>query len=95
MSIKARQHYGDILEELKRFFPAPVSDPVMDGYFVHTISQFLDRVDRLKTAAPRLGIGQDEVQRTDTLTRFPEGTASVEWVTRRLVDYCRGMTLGD
>ena len=37
-----RQHYGEILEQLKTYFPVPISNPIMDGYFVHTISNFLD-----------------------------------------------------
>jgi hypothetical protein len=42
---EVRQHYGEILEHLKTYFPVPVSNPIMDGYFVHTISNFLDHVD--------------------------------------------------
>lgn len=53
-----RQHYTDILEKMKTYFPSPVSNPIMDGYLVHTVSQFLDRVDNLKCNAPILGIGQ-------------------------------------
>jgi hypothetical protein len=43
------------LEHLKTVFPVPVSNPVLDGYFVHTVSQFLDLVDDLKSSAPLLG----------------------------------------
>ncbi len=39
------QHYTDILEKMKTYFPSPVSSPIMDGYLVHTISHFLDQVD--------------------------------------------------
>lgn len=53
------QHYTDILEKMKTYFPSPVSNPIMDGYLVHTISNFLDHVDNLKCTAPRLGIEQD------------------------------------
>ena len=41
-----RQHYTEILEYLKTCFPYPVSNPVMDGNFVHTLSRFLDRLAR-------------------------------------------------
>ncbi len=51
-----RQNYKEILENLKTYFPSPVSNPIMDGYFVHTISHFLDHVDKLKCVAPVLGI---------------------------------------
>ena len=52
---RASPHYSVLLETLKTYFPTPVSNPIMDGYFVHTVSGFLDRVDALKSAAPVLG----------------------------------------
>jgi L-2,4-diaminobutyrate decarboxylase len=33
-----------------------MSNPIMDGYFIHTISHFLDHVDSLKCVAPVLGM---------------------------------------
>ncbi len=54
-----RQHYTDILEKIKTYFPSPVSNPIMDGYLIHTISHFLDHVDNLKCNAPILGIEQE------------------------------------
>jgi glutamate/tyrosine decarboxylase-like PLP-dependent enzyme len=57
---QTRQHYTDILERMKTYFPSPVSNPIMDGYLVHTISHFLDHVDSLKSTIPILGIGQEE-----------------------------------
>jgi L-2,4-diaminobutyrate decarboxylase len=87
------QHYTAILEQLKTRFPSPVSNPMMDGYFVHTLSRFLDRVDDLKSAAPILGQGQpaDYCQHHESC--FPENLSTVEDITRLLVDYCRGMTI--
>lgn len=55
------QSYAEILEWLKTCFPSPVSDPIMDGYFVHTVSHFLDHVDSLKSLAPILGV-EEELQ---------------------------------
>jgi hypothetical protein len=46
---RPRTHYADVLEHLKTYFPSPVSDPIMDGYFVHSISRLLDQVDSLKS----------------------------------------------
>jgi hypothetical protein len=43
------------LEDLKTVFPAPLSNPVLDGYVVHTVSRFLDLVDDMKSSAPLLG----------------------------------------
>jgi L-2,4-diaminobutyrate decarboxylase len=55
-----RQHYTDILEKMKTYFPSPLSNPIMDGYFVHTISHFLDHTDSLKCTVPILGIGHEK-----------------------------------
>jgi L-2,4-diaminobutyrate decarboxylase len=85
-----RKHYAEILEGLKQCFPAPTSNPVMDGYFVYTVAHFLDQVDHLKGAAPLLGSDMPN-SIGDGLERFPEGMSSVEAVVERLVDYCRGM----
>ncbi|MEW5802037.1 MAG: pyridoxal-dependent decarboxylase [bacterium] len=86
---RQRQNYADILDQLKTFFPGPTSNPIMDGYFVHTVSHFLDRVDSLKSAAPILGIEQKK--RYENGGGFPERMSSVEEMTEMLADYCQGM----
>jgi hypothetical protein len=47
--------YQQQLAVLRQAFPAPVSDPVHDGYVVFSLLRALDRVDALKTQAPILG----------------------------------------
>jgi len=47
--------YHKLLEDLRRQFPQPVSDPVHDAYFVFTILRALDQVDSLKSQTPLLG----------------------------------------
>ncbi len=89
--LQERQHFSEILEYLKKAFPSPVSNPVMDGYFVHTLFRFLDRVDDLKSAAPVLGRGLPGSYRQVLEEGFPEEMRSVEEVTAELVDFCRGM----
>ena len=91
---KQRCHYADVLEHLKTFFPSPVSDPIMDGYFVHSISRFLDQVDALKSAKPLLGNGvkKDHYESSQQAV-FPEHTSSIEEMTGLLADYCQGMTI--
>ena len=37
--------YRDILKEIRLAFPQPVSDPIHDSYFVHSIMRALDQVD--------------------------------------------------
>jgi len=79
------------LEHLKTVFPVPVSNPVLDGYFVHTVSRFLDLVDDLKSSAPLLGKMRSEHYDDGLGGGFPEAMSSVAEVTRNLADYCQGM----
>jgi len=85
--------YRDILDEVRLAFPQPVSNPIHDSYFIHSIMRALDQVDALKGELPILGeltAGDFEAARTAVLA---EGTSSVEAVTADLVGYLRGMTL--
>ena len=85
--------YHDILEKIRLTFPQPVSNPIHDSYFIHSIMRALDQVDDLKTHLPMLGdivIGDFEKARDATL---PDSMASIEDVTADLVSYLRGMTL--
>ena len=90
---KEQQHYEKILEQLKTYFPVPMSNPIMDGYFVHTMSNFLDYVDKLKSVAPLLGGKRKSHYALSFGEHFPESMSSVEQVTKLLVDYCWGMTI--
>ena len=86
-------NYRDILEKLRRAFPQPVSDPIHDSYFVHSIMRALDQVDALKTHLPMLGRivpGNFEAARQTVL---PDILSSVEAVTADLVSYLQGMSI--
>jgi L-2,4-diaminobutyrate decarboxylase len=85
--------YLEKLERLKAVFPAPVSNAVLDGYFVHTVSRFLDLVDDLKSSAPLLGQIRPEHYESGPAAAFPEAMGSVAEVTRTLADCCHGMTV--
>lgn len=87
------EQYPALLERLKTTFPVPVSNPILDGYFVHTVSRFLDLVDDLKSAVPLLGRLRGENSIHDRREGFPESMQPVEEITRVLADYCRGMTI--
>jgi glutamate/tyrosine decarboxylase-like PLP-dependent enzyme len=93
INLEEQQHYSEILEQMKTYFPVPVSNPIMDSYFVHTISNFLDDVDNLKSAAPILESGEDSPYQISEGEHFPEVISSVESVTKLLVEYCRGMLI--
>ena len=85
--------YRDILDKVRLAFPQPVSDPIHDSYFVHSIMRALDQVDALKTELPILGelaAGDFEEARKAVL---PPAPSSVEAVTADLVGYLRGMTI--
>ena len=85
--------YRDILQQIRLAFPQPVSDPIHDSYFVHSIMRALDQVDGLKTQLPILGSvvsGDFGKAREATL---PARMSSVEQVTSELVGYLRGMTI--
>ncbi|MBI4331290.1 MAG: aspartate aminotransferase family protein [Chloroflexi bacterium] len=85
------KNYRDLLEQLKTYFPFPVSNPIMDAYFIHTTSHFLDYVDALKSAAPILGRRERKKSRDIPGVGFPEAGSSVEEITELIVDYCQDM----
>lgn len=85
--------YRDILKELRLAFPQPVSDPIHDSYFVHSIMRALDQVDALKTHLPTLGSIVPGNFEEAMKASLPPGTSSVEAVTADLVSYLRGMTI--
>jgi L-2,4-diaminobutyrate decarboxylase len=51
--------YEELVGKLRQAFPAPVSDPVHDGYVVFSLLKALDRVDALKSQAPLLGVPRE------------------------------------
>ena len=86
-------NYRDILENIRLAFPQPVSAPIHDSYFVHSITRALDQVDALKTHLPMLGDiipGDFAAAQQATL---PNTMSSIEAVTTDLVGYLRGMTI--
>jgi glutamate/tyrosine decarboxylase-like PLP-dependent enzyme len=62
----------------------------MDGYFVHTISRFLDRLDALKSSVPVLGSPKKSDYQESLCSRSPESTCSLEDVKGLLAGYCEG-----
>ena len=85
--------YRDILENIRRAFPQPVSDPIHDSYFVHSIMRALDQVDALKTHLPMLGSIVPGNFAAARQTVLPSTMSSVEDVTADLVSYLQGMSI--
>jgi glutamate/tyrosine decarboxylase-like PLP-dependent enzyme len=88
-----KNDYKAILEQLKTWFPVPISNPVMDGYFVHTISRFLDQLDSLKSATPMLRARKEGDSPNPLCVGWPEEMCSIEELTKLLTDYCIGMPI--
>ncbi len=86
--------YEKKLEKILTFFPAPTSNRIMDGYFIFTISHFLDLFDDLKSEVPIWGgirENIDESYKKCQSTKMPEGISSIEEIIQQIIDYCKGM----
>jgi glutamate/tyrosine decarboxylase-like PLP-dependent enzyme len=85
--------YRDILRKVRLAFPQPVSDPVHDSYFVHSIMRALDQVDALKSELPLLSQRHEIDYQAVARAELPPRPSSVEEVTTQLVSYLEGMTI--
>ena len=86
-------NYRDVLEKIRLAFPQPVSDPIHDSYFVHSVMRALDQVDALKTHLPMLGTIVPGDFAAARQANLPNTMSSVEDITVDLVGYLRGMTI--
>lgn len=86
-------NYRDVLEKIRLAFPQPVSDPIHDSYFVHSMMRALDQVDALKTHLPILGTTVPGDFAAARQANLPNTMSSVEEVTTNLVSYLQGMTI--
>src|SRR5687767_6616408 len=82
-----------LLKKLRQAFPAPVSDPVHDGYMAFSMLRALDQVDALKTQAPILGAPREPDFAAAEAARLTEKGASLEAVLPRLVACLEGMPI--
>ncbi|MEX2176317.1 MAG: pyridoxal-dependent decarboxylase [Pirellulaceae bacterium] len=85
--------YQDRLMGLRAAFPAPVSDPVHDGYVVFSLLRTLDRVDALKSQAPLLGTPREPDYVAATAAQLPEQSRTLEEVIPQLVHCLDGMLI--
>ncbi len=86
--------YKLLLEELRKAFPQPVSDPIHDAYFVYSISSALNKVDALKSQVPILGEPAESLSKEferATERRVPEQATSPKEVIEKLAKYLEGM----
>jgi L-2,4-diaminobutyrate decarboxylase len=85
--------YQQQLAALRQAFPAPVSDPVHDGYVVFSLLRALDRVDALKTQAPILGTPREPDYASAALAQLPAEPQALEAVIPQLVHVLDGMLI--
>lgn len=77
--------YQELLEQLRQSFPAPVSNPVHDGYVVFSLLKALDRIDALKSQAPILGTPRQAEYAAAGAAQFPPQGRPLEEVINELV----------
>jgi L-2,4-diaminobutyrate decarboxylase len=85
--------YQQQLAALRQAFPAPVSDPVHDGYVVFSLLRALDRVDGLKTQAPILGTPRDPDYTAAASAELATQPQPLESVITQLVHVLDGMLI--
>jgi len=85
--------FEELLTTLRQAFPAPVSDPVHDGYVVFSLLKALDRVDALKSQAPILGTPREPDYAAAALARIGADGQSLEAVIPQLVHCLDGMLI--
>src|SRR4029453_11172976 len=85
--------YEQQLHALRRAFPAPVSDPVHDGYVVFSLLRTLDRVDAMKSQAPILGVPREPDYASAASASIPNQPATLEEVIPQLVHCLDGMLI--
>src|SRR6478735_4076767 len=85
--------YQELLEQLRQAFPAPVSNPVHDGYVVFSLLKALDRVDALKSQAPILGTPRQAEYAAATAAKFPALGRPLEDVLNELVHCLDGQLI--
>lgn len=85
--------YLQNLAKLRAAFPAPVSDPVHDGYVVFSLLRTLDQVDALKSQAPILGTPREPDYERAALAKLADSPAPLEAVIPQLVHVLDGMLI--
>jgi L-2,4-diaminobutyrate decarboxylase len=85
--------YQQRLAALRQAFPAPVSDPVHDGYVVFSLLRALDRVDALKSQAPVLGTPRRPDYAAASEAALADSAQPLEAVIPQLVHVLDGMLI--
>lgn len=85
--------YRDLLSQIRRAFPQPVSDRIHDSYFVFSLMRAIDQIDALKSEIPLLGGSRTVDYAGARQARIANDVSSVEQVTEELVAQFRGLPI--
>ncbi|HUY33948.1 MAG TPA: pyridoxal-dependent decarboxylase [Pirellulales bacterium] len=85
--------YRELLDQLRRQFPQPVSDPAHDDYIVSSIQRALDQVDSMKGPTPVLGSPAGPDYAAALAARIAENARPLEEVVAELVRQLEGMLI--
>ncbi|MBL8828872.1 MAG: aspartate aminotransferase family protein [Planctomycetaceae bacterium] len=85
--------YRRNLEQLRRQFPQPVSDPVHDAYVVFSLLRALNEVDALKSQTPLLGHSVEPNFVQALQGKIDDQGRTLEQVIPELVKHLEGMFL--
>ena len=85
--------YRILLDQIRQAFPQPVSSPVHDSYFVHSLLRALDAVDGMKSDLPFLGEVRPSDYATAAQATLNDHAQTIEQVTAELVGYLEGITV--
>jgi len=85
--------YREILEQLRQYFPQPVSDRLHDAYFVFTILRALDQIDGMKSKVPLLGTGAPLDYDSARKSKIHRDPSTPEDVSAQLVKQFEGLPI--
>src|SRR5258708_1101505 len=83
--------YRELLDQLRRQFPQPVSDPAHDDYIVRSIQRLLDEVSSMKGQSPMRGSPVQPDYAAALTARVAEQSLPLEEVIPNLVRQLEGM----
>ena len=87
---KSGQGYRALLPRVREMFPAPVSDPLHDAYFVQSVARALDHVDQFKNGHPYLGEQLPLNYDAARTASLPVSISSLETVIAEVADRLQG-----
>ena len=85
--------YQDLIKEVRGFFPAPLSDPVRDAYFVQSVARGLNAIDNMKGKRPYLGERTELDYDAARRKKLSEKMSTLEKTIAEIADYMQGIVI--